>query len=90
MEGMAAEKWFQLGFHAKYPEDKIRCYSRVLEVEKDSLIWDNEAIALVWTNKGIAHSDLTEYQEAIRCFDNALELNGNNPDIWYNRCIVYS
>jgi hypothetical protein len=49
-EDKTAENWFQMGFHSEYPEDKIKYYSMVFRSEQDPLIWDDEAIALVWTN----------------------------------------
>jgi len=49
-EDKTAEKWFQMGFHSEYPEDKIKYYSMVLEGSKDPLLWNDEAVALVWVN----------------------------------------
>jgi len=89
--GKTVEEWFQLGFHAEYPEDKIRYYSKVLEFDpKNKLTWNGRAMALVWTNKGIAYCDLGEYVDAIVCFEKALELDENNPDIFYNKGIANS
>ncbi len=50
VEGKTAEKWFQMGFHSEYPEDKIECYSKVLEDERDPHLWNDEAVSLVWVN----------------------------------------
>lgn len=89
--GKTVEEWFQLGFHAEYPEDKIRYYSKVLEIDsKDKLTWNDRAMALVWTNKGIAHCDLGEYVDAIACFEKALELDDTNPHIYYNKGVTNS
>jgi len=35
-----------------------------------------------WNNKGNALNKLKRYEEAIECYDKAIELNPNNPDYW--------
>ncbi|SET09462.1 TPR repeat-containing protein [Methanococcoides vulcani] len=85
------EQLFNLGFHAEYPEEKVEYYSAILESDsRDPLLWKEEALALVWTNTGIAYCDLSEYQKAVYCFEKALELDSLNPDIWYNKGIAHS
>ncbi|NPE28020.1 tetratricopeptide repeat protein [Methanococcoides sp. SA1] len=90
-KGKTVEQLFHMGFYAEYPDEKIEYYSAVLESEsKDPLLWNEEAIALVWTNTGIAYCDLSIYDKAIHCFEKGLELDTDNPDIWYNKGIAHS
>lgn len=85
------EELFHKGFHAEYPEEKIEYYSAVLESDsKDPLLWNEEAIALVWTNTGIAYCDLTNYEKAVYCFEQAIILENDNSDVWYNKGIAHS
>ncbi len=89
--GKTAEELFQLGFHSEYPEEKIKYYSAILEMDsKNPFLWNKEAIALVWTNKGIAYCDLSQFNKAVECFKQALEFAPHNPDIFYNLGIAYS
>lgn len=85
------EALFNLGFHAEYPEEKVEYYSAILESDsRNPHLWNEEALALVWTNTGIAYCDLSEYKKAVYCFEKALELDPRNPDIWYNKGIAHS
>lgn len=36
-----------------------------------------------WLNLGIGHANLGKYQEACRCYLQALSLNDNATHIWY-------
>ncbi|WP_406670085.1 tetratricopeptide repeat protein [Methanolobus sp. ZRKC4] len=79
------EEWFKLAFEAEDPEEKIEYFSLILECEHlDPELWSNEAIALVWNNKGIALSFLGRDEEALECFRNSVFLNKNDADVWYN------
>jgi len=90
-KGKTIEELFHLGFHAEYPEEKIEYYSAVLESDlRDPRLWNEEAVALVWTNTGIAYCDLSEYKKAVYCFEQALDLDPRNSDIWYNKGIAHS
>lgn len=90
-KGKTTEELFHLGFHAEYPEEKVEYYSAILESDsRDPLLWNEEALALVWTNTGIAYCDLSEYKKAVYCFERALELDSLNPDVWYNKGIAHS
>ncbi len=88
--GKTAEELFQLGFCSEYPEEKIEYYSQLLEISSnDSVLFNQEAIALIWKNKGIAYCDLNQFDRAVDCFMQALEYDPENPDIWYNMGIAY-
>ena len=38
-----------------------------------------------WNNKGIALDDLGKHEEAIKCYDKALELNPKYEKAWNNK-----
>jgi hypothetical protein len=60
------EDWFKLAFDAEDPEEKIEYFSLILEHENlDPELWSDEALALVWNNKGIALSFLGREDEAL-------------------------
>ena len=40
---------------------------------------------MTWYNKGLALARLGKYEEAVECYDKALEINTNAPGLWYNR-----
>ncbi|MDR0231198.1 MAG: tetratricopeptide repeat protein [Dysgonamonadaceae bacterium] len=45
--------------------------------------------AMSWYQEGKLNSDAGNYSEAIRCYRNALEINPNMSDAWYNLGIAY-
>lgn len=50
----------------------------------------NEQDADAWYNKGVQLLDSGSSEEAIKCFDKALEINPRNADAWYNKgCSFY-
>jgi tetratricopeptide (TPR) repeat protein/serine/threonine protein kinase len=80
IEGKTAKEWFDLGYNAKDPEEKIGYYTKCLEI--------NPKDASAWHNKGIALRRLERYEEAIRCYDKALEIDPKDASAWYNKGIA--
>ena len=39
----------------------------------------------VWRNKGDALYFLGKYDEAIKCYDKAIEIDPNDADVWNNK-----
>ncbi|WMW25665.1 tetratricopeptide repeat protein [Methanolobus sediminis] len=90
MDSDKPEEWFKLAFDADDPEEKIEYFSLILEYENlDQELWSNEALALVWNNKGIALSFLGRDEEALECFMNSVRLNKNDVDVWCNMGIIH-
>ncbi|KXS41007.1 MAG: TPR repeat-containing protein [Methanolobus sp. T82-4] len=89
MENETPEEWFKLAFEAEDPEEKIEYFDLILECRtRNPELWSNEAIALIWNNKGIAYSFLAMYGEALYCFERSLKLNNNDTDVWYNKGVA--
>ena len=83
------EEWFKLAFDAEDPEEKIEYFSLILEYEHlDPELWSNEAMALVWNNKGIALSFIGRDEEAVECFRKSVFLNKNDVDVLCNMGLV--
>lgn len=41
--------------------------------------------AVVWTNKGLGLGNMGRFEEAIQCYDKALELDPRYATAWYNK-----
>jgi len=78
------EMLFALGqhrFEAKRYNEAIACFSSVIDSENISD--KNKAAAYGW--RGIARAAKGEYKEAVIDFDSAIELNRDDPSLWFNR-----
>ena len=85
MENDTPEEWFRLAFDAEDPEEKIEYFDLILECNtRDPQMWSEEALALVWNNKGIAYIFLAMYPESLECFERSLALSRNDIDVLYN------
>ena len=40
---------------------------------------------MVWNNKGLALNSLGKYDEAIKCYDKAIEIDPDDADTWNNK-----
>ncbi|MEL6581390.1 MAG: tetratricopeptide repeat protein, partial [Cyanobacteria bacterium J06621_12] len=49
----------------------------------------NQKFIQAWVYKGICLEKLEQYTEAIRCYQQALEINPDNADLWYNKSAAY-
>ena len=82
------EMLFALGqqrFKAKRYNEAIACFSSVIDAEKISD--KNKAAAYGW--RGIVRSAKGEYEDAVVDFDKAIELNRNDPSLWFNRSTAF-
>ena len=57
----------------------IECYSKALEILEE--LKDPVAECPVWINAGVALMYAAQYQEAIACFEHAIELAGESDDL---------
>lgn len=44
-----------------------------------------ELAAWEWNNKGTSLEKMGRFEEAIQCYDKALEMNPNQPETWFNK-----
>ncbi len=79
-DGKTAKEWFELGFSAKDPEKQLEYYTKALEI--------NPKFVEAWFNKGDTLRDLRKYEEAMVCFDKALEVNPSQEQTKRNREIA--
>jgi len=73
IEGKTAEEWFDLGYKEKDPKKKIEYYSKCLKLDPKN--------AVAWFAKGFALDDSGRNEEAIRCYDKALEIDPENEEV---------
>ena len=83
IEGKTAEEWFDLGYKEKDPKKEIEYYSKCLKLDPKN--------ADAWNNKGVALEKLGRYEEAIRCFDKALEIINSEKDesVWFGKGFAF-
>ncbi|MDY6964669.1 MAG: tetratricopeptide repeat protein [Halobacteriota archaeon] len=75
-----AEEWFDLGYNTEDPKEKIKYYTKVLEI-------DGKNVA-AWYNKGLSYLLLEMYVDAIASFDKVLEIDSENVDAWHYKGIA--
>lgn len=64
-------------------DDAISYYMKALEVETE--LGNSTAISRINAEVRSIHSALGRYEEAIRCYDKAIEIDPNNAYPWYKR-----
>ncbi|MBE9064665.1 tetratricopeptide repeat protein [cf. Phormidesmis sp. LEGE 11477] len=52
--------------------------------------WSSQGSALAWSNRGDVLFNLENYQAALRSFEQAIIVNPNYQNAWYNRAVVLS
>ena len=77
IEGKTAEEWYGLAVAESDPEKKIEYLDRVIELKPD--------FAGAWNLKGLEYVVLKQYEDAIACFDKALEIRPGYPEARYNK-----
>src|SRR3989339_803850 len=94
------EAWHHKGialYDLSKDEDAIPCFDKVIEIsqldltiQKDQQLADaiKKDFAGAWGNKGLALSKLSKFQEAITCFDKAIEINPQDEMLWTNKGVV--
>jgi tetratricopeptide (TPR) repeat protein len=60
--------------------DWVRKCNGLLQAESNNIVY-----AKVWSNRGTALANLGKYQQAIECFDKAIEINPDDISIWNSK-----
>ena len=61
-------------------DEIIRCMDSIIQMD---LLYKTQVLA--WINKGKALYELGRPEEAIECFDKAIELDPKKASAWYNK-----
>ena len=78
---LTAWEWFERAFQAKDTEDKIRLYSKAIELD--------ENFAKANNNRGLIDYDLRQYERAIADYDEAIRLDPKDAAAYNNRGLSY-
>jgi Flp pilus assembly protein TadD len=76
-EELSAQEWFERGFKAGKPDEKIQCYSEAIRLKPD--------YASAYNNRGVARDDRGDLAGAIRDYSEAIRLKPNYADAYNNR-----
>jgi len=66
----------------KNPAERLKMYDEILQkknCKKDPMMW---------LNKGVSLTELNRNDEAITCFDKAIELNPNYAKVWFSKALT--
>ncbi len=74
-------------------EEAIGVYKEIITKDKEVITKDEKQSGTTlhksWNDKGLAHYKLEEYDEAIKAFDDALNINPTFADGWINKGLVF-
>jgi tetratricopeptide (TPR) repeat protein len=76
-EELTAQKWFERGFAANNPKDKIQYYSEAIRLDPED--------AFAHFNRGHAHAELGDQAASIKDYDEAIRLSPEDADAYINR-----
>ena len=76
------------GNEAITPKEKQKWYEAAVKHYTRSIQLDPNQIT-AYNNRGLAYSNLRDYNNAINDFDRAVEINPTYPDAYHNRGVVY-
>ena len=78
----AAQEWFERAYKAEKPEEKIRLYTRAIELDSK--------FAFAYNNRGVIYANLKQYERAIEDYDQTIKLNPELVEAYNNRGISYA
>ena len=79
---LSAQEWFERGYKAVDTEEKIRLYTKAIELDP--------GFVNAYNNRGVCFIKLMQLEQAIQEFDHAIKLNPEDFEAYYNRGNVYS
>ena len=68
---LSAQQWFEQGFNATDPDEKLRCYSEAIRLDPD--------FADAYANRGAARRQKGDLDGALKDLDEAIRLNPDYP-----------
>lgn len=80
MTGKEAEMFYKqaISFMGQGETKKaLEFFNKSLDIDKSYLV--------AWNDKGVAHLELKEYQNALDCFEQVNQMNPGDGLAWYNR-----
>ena len=79
---LSAQGWFEWAYKAVEPEEKIRLYTKAIELDPN--------FAYAYNNRGWSYTSLKEYEKAIVDYSKAIEINPEYVLAYNNRGLSYA
>ena len=79
---LSAQEWSERAYISKLAEDKIRLYTKAIELDPK--------LSFAYNNRGISYSKLKQYKKAFEDFDQAIKLNPEFAEPYINRGTSYA
>jgi len=67
------------------PEEAIVDYDRAI-----SHLSEPDKLKVAWNNKGLVFASLKKYDEAIKCYEEAIKIDPKLKETWYNKGLAYA
>jgi tetratricopeptide (TPR) repeat protein len=77
VEELTATEWFERGFNAMDPDEKLRCYGQAIRLKPD--------YAEAFNNRGNARNGKGDLEGALQDYNEALRLKPDLAEAFYNR-----
>src|SRR5262245_37842592 len=74
---LTAQEWFERGYKANDPNEKIHCYNEAIRLKPD--------YASAYNNRGVVRHDKGDLDAALKDYTEAIRLEPDHPDAYYNR-----
>jgi tetratricopeptide (TPR) repeat protein len=79
---LSAEEWFERGFAATDPDEKLRCYTETIRLKPDD--------ALAYINRGLARAEKGDLDSALKDYDAAIRLKPDYALAYNNRGVAHA
>jgi len=79
---LSAQEWFERAYKTREPEEKIRLYTRAIELDPKFIF--------AYNNRGASFSELKQDEKAIEDYNQAIKLNPEYGSAFYNKACIYA